>query len=80
MIENANFFNLAAIKTVAKGAVVAAVISMLLALTLDMFVFSQMNLIGYRVMIADLIANGFIGALIGAVLGWWFGRGETASA
>ena len=62
--------DLAAIKTVAKGAMVALVISALLSLTFDMFTFSQLNLIGYRVMTANLIANALIGALIGAVIGW----------
>lgn len=71
-------FDLAAVKTVAKGAMVAMVLSALLSLSFDMFTFSQMNLIGYRVMTANLIVNAAIGALIGAVLGWWMGRGSNA--
>lgn len=72
--------HIASVKTVAKGAMVGTIVSVLITLSFDMFIFSQMNLIGYRVMVADVVANGAIGGLIGAVLGWWSSRGESASA
>lgn len=73
-------FQIAAVKTVAKGAMVGMIVTVLISLSYDMFIFSQMNLIGYRIMAANTVANGAIGGLIGAVLGWWSGRGEFAAA
>lgn len=72
--------DIASVKTITKGAMIGMIVSVLISLSFDMFIFAHMNLIGYRVMVADAVANGAIGGLIGAVLGWWSGRGKSVSA
>lgn len=71
-------FNLANINTPGKGFTVALIIGLLMQLGFDLFLYAQMNLMSTQLLAVDVIASGIFTGVIGAVLGWWFGRGAKA--
>ncbi|HET9055527.1 MAG TPA: hypothetical protein VFN30_01640 [Chitinophagaceae bacterium] len=73
-------FNLASINSVSKGFTAGLIITFLMVLGFDLFMYASMNLYNTKALAVDVIANAVFGGLLGAVLGWWFGRGSTAKA
>ncbi len=68
-------FNLANIRSVRNGAISGAIIFLLTSLGIDLLYLAQMNLMNTTAIVVDVIANAFLGLIIGAILGWWFSRG-----
>ncbi|MFN8237686.1 MAG: hypothetical protein U0T77_05910 [Chitinophagales bacterium] len=72
------FSNWANINTLKNGALAGATISLLIALSLDLGMWSTMNLYGRQVVIADVLVNTVMGAVIGAVVAWVLGYKQSA--
>lgn len=72
------FSNWAAITTLKNGALAGATISLLIALSVDLGMWSTMNLYGRQVVITDVLVNTVMGAVIGAVIAWVLGYKKTA--
>ena len=73
-------FNGSGVKTVANGIASGAIFFGLFSVGVDMMFYAQMNLFSLQLICVDVLASLVMGALVGAVLGWWFGRGQTAAA
>ena len=71
-------FSMANIRTVAKGITVGFLIGFLMVLGFDLLVYAELNLYSTRLLGLDVIMNGIMGAVSGAVLGWWYGRPAKA--
>lgn len=67
--------NTSGIKTVVKGAVCGAILYALMSLGIDLMLHAQMNLMNYSLICVDVLASIGMGAAVGAVIGWWNGRG-----
>lgn len=67
--------NASGIKTVAKGAVCGAILYALMSLGIDLMFYGQMNLMNMSIICVDVLASIVMGAAVGAVIGWWNGRG-----
>jgi hypothetical protein len=67
-------FNIAKIKTIAKGFSTGLIIGLLTSLCFDLFIYGQMNLYTIKLIIIDVAANGVMGGILGIALGWWFTR------
>ncbi|MCW3117199.1 MAG: hypothetical protein JWM28_1281 [Chitinophagaceae bacterium] len=70
-------FNMSRINTVAKGFSAGFVIGLLMVLGFDLLLYAQFNLINSKLIAIDVILNGIMGGISGAVLGWWFGRSSS---
>ena len=67
------------IKTAGAGAVTGFVLGMLTSLGIDCIMYAQMKVFGRAVIAMDVVAAAIITAIVGAILGWYFGRGEKAT-
>ena len=67
--------NKAGAATVAAGATVGAVISLLASAAINCFIYAQMNIGDVTSMMVDIIANILVGAILGGLIGWYMGRG-----
>ena len=71
-------FSISGIKTVSKGISAGFLIGFLMVLGFDLLMYAQLNLISGKLIGIDVILNGIMGGISGAVLGWWFGRPSKA--
>lgn len=58
------------------GAMTGGTVGFLMSLAYDLMMYAQLDLFGKTALAADVAAAVVIGAITGAVLGWWNGRGE----
>ena len=72
------FSQWANISTLKNGAIAGATISLLVALSVDLGMWSTMNLYGRQVVIADVLVNAVMGTVIGAVIAWVLGYKKAA--
>ena len=70
----AYIFHLAGIKSPQKGFITGLIIFFLVILGVDLLYYAQMNLFGLKVVVVDVIVNTVFGGIIGAFVGWWYGR------
>ncbi|MGE5108888.1 MAG: hypothetical protein ACM3H8_15220 [Sphingobacteriales bacterium] len=71
----AYIFNMGGVNTTGKGFTTGLVISLLVSLGFDLFMYAQFNLYNTQILAVDVAVNAIFGGILGAVLGWWFGRG-----
>ena len=71
----AYIFNMGGVNSVSKGFTAGLVISFLMTLGFDLFMRAQFNLYNGTILAVDVVVNAIFGGVLGAVLGWWFGRG-----
>lgn len=67
-------FTIANVNTVSKGFSTGLVLGLLMVLGFDLFLYAQMNLYSVKIVALDVVLNAVFAGIIGAVLGWWFGR------
>lgn len=67
------------IRTIPKGLFGGLFIGLCFSLTFDLFLWSQMNLYPYTVYIVDVLLNGAMGAVVGAVIAGVLGTGKKAA-
>ena len=67
------FGNMANITTVRNGALAGIAISLLIALSLNLSMWSMMNLYGKSIVLVDTLINAATGGIIGAVIAWIIG-------
>jgi hypothetical protein len=68
----------AGIKTALKGFFCGLTVYALVSLGYNLFNYSFMNLMGLKMSAVDAAINGLFGGVLGAVMGWWHGRGNNA--
>ncbi len=73
-------FNGSGVKTARNGIASGAIFFGLFTVVAGMMSYAQINLYSLQSLCVDVLASLVMGALVGAVLGWWFGRGQTAAA
>ena len=76
----AYILDLAGANSMAKGFTCGLIIFFLMALGIDMFFIAFMRLMRLRLAVVDIGANALFGGIIGAVVGWWYGRGNKGTA
>ena len=63
-----------------RGAVTGGILVFLIALTMDLFFYTMMNMYsGLGIVAVDVIANAAMGAVMGACAGWVLGYGQSAT-
>ena len=67
------FGNWANIKTLKNGALAGTAIALLFFLSVNLGLWSSMNLIGKQVVIVDTLVNAGMGTIIGGVIAWVLG-------
>jgi hypothetical protein len=72
-------FTLGNVSTVTKGFTTGLIVTLLMTLGFDLFMYAQFNLYKATLLAVDVIANGLFGGVIGAFLGWWLGRGTKTA-
>jgi|WetSurMetagenome_2_1015567.scaffolds.fasta_scaffold807601_1 hypothetical protein len=72
----AYIFSKASIAGVSAGATQGAILAVLIGLSMDLFMYGTTTLYpDLTVAGIDVVINVIMGAIGGAVIGWWFGRG-----
>lgn len=66
--------------SIVKGFTCGFIVFLLIALGTDMFFIAFMRLMRLRLAAIDIGANALFGGVIGAVVGWWYSRGNKAAA
>lgn len=66
-------------KSASAGASIGAIVSLLFGASLQFSFYSMMNMSDTTWMIVDILATTVAGAIIGAVIGWYFGMGKKAA-
>lgn len=62
-----------------RGATIGAIVGFFWCLSIDMMYLAMYNMFANNsVIIVDLIVNTIFSAVLGAVIGWWLGRGAKA--
>ena len=72
------FGNCANITTIRNGAIAGATLSLLFTLSVDLGMWSTMNLYGRWIVVVDVLVNAVMGAIIGAVVAAVLGYKKTA--
>ena len=73
--------NKAGVVTAAAGAAMGAVVGLLMSAAIDLFNYAFMDLSDSSTpMIVDILASVAVTAIIGAIIGWYNGRGVKATA
>jgi hypothetical protein len=64
-----------------RGMNIGAIVGLLLTLSLDLFFYSMMNWYNdFTFVIVDVAINAVFTALLGAIVGWYMGRGAQKSS
>ena len=61
-----------------KGFTIAAIVGFLVSSGMDSMMFAQMNLGSRTAILVDVIAATILSGIIGAFVGWWYGRKSAA--
>ncbi len=73
--------NKAGVMTAAAGAAMGAVVGLLMSAAIDLFNYAFMDLSDSSTpMIVDILASVVVTAIVGAIIGWYNGRGVKATA
>ena len=72
--------NKAGVKSASIGAATGAVVGLLMSAAINLFNYAFMNLSdGATTMVVDMIASTVVTAIVGAIIGWFNGRGVKAA-
>lgn len=67
------------IKTLATGAKAGALIGLLIGISYDFLNYGMTNLMNMTGAVADILMSAVMGAVTGAVVAWWLGRGTATN-
>ena len=67
-------FSISGINTAIKDLITGFTIFLLICVGFSCMFHAQFNLYSRRVFVVDALANGVLGAISGAFIGWWYGR------
>lgn len=67
------------VRSAASGASTGAMVGLLMAAAMDCIMYSQMKIYGLTAIAVDIIAATVVTAIVGAVVGWYLGRDNSAS-
>jgi len=70
----------AGVRSAKEGAFIAAVVGLLLSLAVNLMIYAQTNLYSINILLPDSLASVIINALVGAAVGWYYGRGPLNKA
>ncbi|HVZ55200.1 MAG TPA: hypothetical protein VG870_00960 [Chitinophagaceae bacterium] len=71
--------NRSGVRSAAGGFTTGLVITLLMMLGVDLLNYATLNLYNQKLLGIDILLNALMGGVIGAVVGWWLGRGRTAA-
>lgn len=69
--------NKAGANSASEGAGVGAMVGFLLALAIDFTWYGTSNAMTLTGVFVDIVASTVLFAVVGAIVGWWYGRGRT---
>jgi hypothetical protein len=67
-------FQLGDIQTASRGFVTAMIISLLVSMSFNLYMYAQFDLYAGSLLVTDVLVNMVFGGVVGAFLGWWLGR------
>lgn len=70
----------AKINSAGAGAAAGAVTGLFTSVGIDCMMYAQVNLWNTRAMMVDVAATVVVGAIVGAIIGWFNGRGAKVAA
>ncbi|MBI1782543.1 MAG: hypothetical protein HYR66_14450 [Sphingobacteriales bacterium] len=73
-------FNLGNINTPGKGFTTGLILGLLMTIGFDLFLYSQYHLMNKKLIGVDIAASAVFDGVLGAVLGWWFGRNSKTGS
>jgi hypothetical protein len=71
---------LAKVRSARSGAIIGAISGALMIASFDFTLYAQMDIYDTGIFIPDILASAFVTGLVGAAVGWYFGRGPLNKA
>jgi hypothetical protein len=68
------------VKTPGSGAILAGTIAALITLGYDLMIYAQFDLFELSIVLPDVLASIVVSAIVGAAIGWYYGRGPLNKA
>ena len=72
--------NKAGVMSAGAGAAIGAVVGLLMSAAINLFNYAFMDLGDTTAMVVDVLASTVVTAIVGAIIGWFNGRGVKAAA
>ena len=72
--------NKAGVMSAGSGAAIGAVVGLLMSAVINLFNYAFMDLGDTTAMVVDVLASTVVTAIVGAIIGWFNGRGVKAAA
>ena len=66
---------MADIRSARSGAIIGAISGALMTAAFDFNIYAQMDLYDISIVLPDILASAFVTGLVGAAVGWYYGRG-----
>jgi hypothetical protein len=70
----------AKVRSARSGAIIGAISGALMIAAFDFTLYAQMDLYDWGIFLPDILASAFVTGLVGAAVGWYFGRGPLNKA
>lgn len=67
------------VNSAARGATVGAVVTFLISASMNCYFYAQMTIGDTASMIVDILVTTILGGILGAIIGWYFGRTNRAA-
>ncbi|HSF45150.1 MAG TPA: hypothetical protein VLA58_04040 [Chitinophagaceae bacterium] len=68
------------VRSARSGAIIGAISGALMIAAFDFTLYAQMDLYDRGIFLPDILASAFVTGLVGAAVGWYFGRGPLNKA
>ncbi len=62
------------------GAIIGSITGALMTAAFDFNLYAQMDIFDLGIVLPDMLASAFVTGLVGAAIGWYFGRGPLNKA
>ncbi|HLO81491.1 MAG TPA: hypothetical protein VK166_11050 [Chitinophagaceae bacterium] len=68
------------VRSAKTGAIIGVVAGALMTGAYDLGIYAQMNIYDTGIFLPDILASAFVTGVVGAVIGWYYGRGPLTKA
>ncbi|HEX5667529.1 MAG TPA: hypothetical protein VFX73_01935 [Chitinophagaceae bacterium] len=68
------------VRTARSGAIIGAIAGALMVAAFDLGIYAQMDVYDTGVFLPDMLASAVVTGIVGAAIGWYYGRGPLTKA
>jgi hypothetical protein len=68
------------VRSARSGAIIGSIVGALMTAAFDLNLYAQMDIFDLGIVLPDMLASAFVTGLVGAAIGWYYGRGPLNKA